>query len=818
MNYHLNRHGQNLGVLPLDEIVRRRMSGELNGSELAWREGMAQWEALDSVLRRDAPGSIPVAAPPAIQSVSRSKSTRLLLWILGVCAVLFIGGIVLFGFLVVGFVKEVRNEVLQATTETGDAVSIASEPLIWNTNTLTDADVTKLRNAFRARQWVGNYEQHGLHDKPWDADATRLMKLWSGEIEGNDSELQTRALAEKLLAAGCDDALVLTIAAVRAIERFEGESRLERALRAFEKSGYKAYPRLYAVATMANKASQRNHLARLDAEGIKHFEQMFKDGSLRGEDQEQMARYLIEGWGEKFFERNRTNALQILRDAGKDFEWLALVMEGEFHIIEAWRARGGGYANTVSSDGWDGFSGHLDLARNALTNAWNLRPDLVSAPRRMIYVSLGSSDLAEMREWFDRVTELQLDYSRAWADMRWGLRPRWHGSHEALLAFGAMAVDSGRFDTDVPRQMFECVNDVESELELPIGKHIYGRRDVWPDLELMYEGYIAEPARAAEQKGWRSAFAAAAFIAGKLDVSRAQLEALDWKPLNSSLKNWQVNLAAMPLEVAARTGPCARLVADAENNRNIGDLKSAVKIYNSLSDITNTDERTFAFSKLQLALLDQEQRLAKGEWIPLLPNHVNDGNWTITWGRPVQLAADTLALDCGPEGHLLYPRLRPGRDFEVRGEFEIVKTSNGDFQAGLVMGMPDCDSDFRSQAWYAFRIKRNKREGDIVSFSKAWTSTQVRKNVRLNADRNTFTFRLQNGKATATVNGVEVLTDANVPQEFDFPDENFHVGLGAYNDTNETTIRYRNMQIRQLQLRGNGQADQPFKLLEVDKN
>ena len=87
------------------------------------------------------------------------------------------------------------------------------------------------------------------------------------------------------------------------------------------------------------------------------------------------------------------------------------MLEGEYQIIEAWKARGGGYADTVADKGWQGFREHLAQARKCLTEAWRLRPDLPMAPSRMIYVSLGDSDIGEMRLWFDRTVAAQLDYA-----------------------------------------------------------------------------------------------------------------------------------------------------------------------------------------------------------------------------------------------------------------------------------------------------------------------------------------------------------------------------------------------------------------------
>ena len=149
--------------------------------------------------------------------------------------------------------------------------------------------------------------------------------------------------------------------------------------------------------------------------------------------------------------------------------------------------------------------------------------------------------------------------------------------------------------------------------------------------------------------------------------------------------------------------------------------------------------------------------------------------------------------------HLFYLRARVGQNFEVRGEFEVVSTSNGEFQAGLVMGVPDSDTEFKSGAWHGFRMKHNKTEGDVVVLSKGWATPRVTKKVALNTDRNAFTFRLVNGKVNATLNGKSVISNASLPSKLEFYGNNFYVGLGAFNDTNDTVIRYRNVQIRRLE-------------------
>ena len=248
----------------------------------------------------------------------------------------------------------------------------------------------------------------------------------------------------------------------------------------------------------------------------------------------------------------------------------------------------------------------MSMARTNLAKAWKLRPDLPIAPCRMIYVALSASDAEEMRLWFDRTIAAQIDYPRAWSEMRWGLRPRWHGSLEAMLALGKLAANTKRYDTDVPRKFFDVVKDIESEMQLEIGEHIYGREDIWPTMQQMYEGYVAEPSDSQRRPGWRSSYAVAAYFAGKYDLAKGQLELLNWKPAAYSLNGWRTDLSLMALEVAARTGPSGSKVEAAESNYRRQDVPGALSRYEELKSSAGEDERTRQFVLHRLATLEIE--------------------------------------------------------------------------------------------------------------------------------------------------------------------------------------------------------------------
>jgi len=802
MTYRMRRQGEDLGVFSLEELRRRRESGELTGSEYIQAEGKADWQPLDLVLQQ----GYRVVPPPLPPSVSKSHPSQGLVWFLVVGGgIFFILFATFFFYLVINFQRGFQAAINSGRAQRSlnqssrEGVTAAGKPVTWTTNTLTERDVQKRAREFRLRQWLESYEQRGRHNPASDAEVEQFIRVWIDRNYGGPEATNTLSLeAESDRLANdpnCTDSLALTVAADNSIEIFEAIHRFERAMDAFPDSHHKAYPRLYASVRITRFLSDHpERIAALDASSLKLLGNCFADGSFLPGDQQEIGEIFVDGWGSRLFKRNEAAICQIVHQAGPAYQWLALTLDGERDINEAWKARGSGYANTVTAEGWRGFSEHLAEARKLLTEAWNLEPDWPLAPCRMMTVALGDSGADEMRVWFDRTLSAQVDYPEAWSEMRWGLRPRWYGSETAMLALGRTAINTGRFDTDVPRKFFDCVADVESEQELHPGRHIYGRADIWPEFQRMYQGYIAAPSQLPFRSGWRSSYAIVAYFAGKYDVAAEQLKALNWKLEPQNLTGWGTDLSLMPLEVAARTGPLGKKIAMAESSYRNGDLATALRLFTDLQVATNADERTREFVQIRLASFAMEQRLQKGEWVDFTPSQNDDPGWVCSRGKIQRLPDGTLEVQSGPEGHFIFSRARIGANFEIRGEFDVVRSSTKYFQAGLVMGTPDVDA----YTFHAFRIKRHQQEGDIACFARGWGLRQIQQRVKLNDGYNSFDFRLDRGHITASVNGDEVFKDAVPKETIDTPDEDMRAGLGAFNDTNDTVIRYRHIQIRKL--------------------
>jgi hypothetical protein len=805
MDYHLSRDGNELGIFPLEELHRRRVAGELTGAEFVWCKGMAQWEPLDGVLQQQRPPGVrPVwSAPPAKPKVSPFLLVLAAVMLLVcLCGLVFIGGTA---------VKRARRlpealGLFDQARESGPSgaspLALVSQPILWKSNAVTAAEVKVRGSEFRVRQYLQGYQLRGERAPGCDELCQGFLENWLAANFGGALHTNLPPLPElsDQLAANpdCRDPLVLAVSALLCGDLHEQGQRYERAVQGFESSKHLAYPKFFATVSLADNLvqlqSQYARVARLDALALQRLREAFEDGSLRPGDQAELGEIFLNGYGAQFFNRSHARVTTLVKERGEDFKWLALVLEGESEINEAWRLRGNGYANTVTTQGWQGFTAQLTLADRALTQAWRLHPELPLAPSRMITVSLGRAGLPEMRLWFDRTLAAQVDYAPAWKELRWGLRPRWFGDQESMLAFGITAVNTRHFETEVPWQLMASINDLEAELKPPAGTHLYGREDIWPHVQEMYEGYLAEPARPASLKFWRGHYAAVAYLAGKYSVAGGQLQGLDGRPDYANLSGWGVDMSVMPLEVAARTGPQAAIVAAAEAGRDRGDSAAALKEYRQLAADETLDAGTLAFARDRVATLELEARLQTGQWVDFLPADTNFTGWFIEQGECHLNPDHSLEVRSGESGHLLFCRARLGREFEVRGQIEAVQTSNRAFQGGLVMGLPQLTDN----NWYSFRIKRNPVEGDIASFARHWTKPESVGHLIQAGLTNTFEFRYQNGRAGATVDGQPVLTDVPPPAQINVAADEFYLGLGAFNDQNHTTIRYRDVQVRLL--------------------
>lgn len=110
----------------------------------------------------------------------------------------------------------------------------------------------------------------------------------------------------------------------------------------------------------------------------------------------------------------------------------------------AWKARGGGWARDVTSEGWEGYRKSGDACRAAFGEAMALKP----YPEPVYcFISLGpfGDDI------FTSATLAQLDFPNLYREYLWyTCFPRWGGSHGKMKAFAERCYATKRHDSMVP--------------------------------------------------------------------------------------------------------------------------------------------------------------------------------------------------------------------------------------------------------------------------------------------------------------------------------------------------------------------------------
>ena len=720
---------------------------------------------------------------------TREGGNRTLLWFTLVLA------LVTAAMAVAAYLKRPARAVPEAAT----AVAIVAQPIPRQVGGRTVADEKKENRAFFTRVWTEGYEKRADRGTPKDAEYLALLNAYVDSLSGDKTPADPdflRAESERIARdLACSEPLVLTVAALHCANLYDRQRMYQRALELYPQSRHLAYPQLFAAARLMGESKEKyDQEGELNVLAKKLIPRCFQDGSFTPEEQGEVAQVFIERWAEGVFSMDAEQVCDAVHGAGPGYKWLSLVLDGQRHIRDAWNARGGGYSDSVSPDAWHWFYKNLALARYSLVQAWDMDPKKPLPAERMMYVALGDTGVAEMKIWFNRALKAQIDYTPAWTLMRWGLRARWYGNPKSQLELGKQAVETGRFDTYAPFELIRCVWDTEADLGVAPGSHIYADPQIWPLLVRMFEGYIADPERTEAVSQWRSYYAAVAYMAGKLDVARAQLVALDWKFDTQRHYENSRDLSLMPPEVAALTGGSGAAVAVAEADAKAGRAADALKAYGVIAAEAK-NPRTKSFAGIRADQLQRVLDLKAGKWVSLLPTSTADPNWVFSIGSAEKADEESLLVRYGRAGHMLFSKTPIGQNFEVRGSFDIVSAPNKQFQAGLVMGIPN----FATYKWLSFRIKRHDLEGDLVSVGLGWSTQEVSQHVTLSDKTNSFLFRLSGGKFTAVLNGDTVYEDAVLPAQIGVSDENYRVGLGAFSDSDDTLIRYNAVQIRTVQ-------------------
>ncbi|MBI2266949.1 MAG: hypothetical protein HYU64_17585 [Armatimonadetes bacterium] len=130
-------------------------------------------------------------------------------------------------------------------------------------------------------------------------------------------------------------------------------------------------------------------------------------------------------------------------------EWLkaypeSLTARGDSYIDWAWAARGGGYGDTVSEEGWRFFNERIELTRKSLEEAEKYGRDPCLYMFLMTVARAKSLPREECEAAFRKATALDPDFYGSYMKMAEYLLPRWHGGPGEFERFAESATDMTR--------------------------------------------------------------------------------------------------------------------------------------------------------------------------------------------------------------------------------------------------------------------------------------------------------------------------------------------------------------------------------------
>ncbi|HXT12992.1 MAG TPA: hypothetical protein VN873_15630 [Candidatus Angelobacter sp.] len=368
--------------------------------------------------------------------------------------------------------------------------STPSERLAWHKNAL-----------------VKGYENYGRQNPKWDKPAKEALEQFA-EIRAGQGDLTAGASlvgysAQEALKAGCDDPLIKYL-----YGRFASDysthplsywqDLFRQAADGLENSGYSPLLKFYANDRTANVVwedrdqSKWQDVVKYRRAAMNDLAVALQDKSLPVDEVEAAGEALLDTIGQNDKEtKDAYDGIQGPLFQNWPHTAAAYYLKARFYYRFAWQARGGGYANSVTEEGWKGFKENLAIADAAYRKAWSLNPKDVRIPTQMIEMTVSEQlDRKEMEQWFQRAMRLNTNNYDACSEKLRYLRPEWYGSRDDMLAFGRECAASTTWGGRVPLILVDAHYDCAVSLPQEDRAAYWKQPDVWPDIQSSYEKFF----------------------------------------------------------------------------------------------------------------------------------------------------------------------------------------------------------------------------------------------------------------------------------------------------------------------------------------
>ena len=388
--------------------------------------------------------------------------------------------------------------ILVACSKTGSSKRVSPEAakqsrLDWDMNTM-----------------VGSYERIGKSELEWDGPATNALAEFaharSQSLEpGEDWVTIIRTNCDAAVQARCDDPMVrylyIRFAMSQTNSAMDFADAFYKTSDAMMNSSYPPILKFYATLAAIGQLHQayggnmnRETMGELTTQLTNNLVKILGDKTTPPEEvydachqiletfrgNKQLFDYIYSDAIEKPLSKNWTDASET---------WL---LKGEVAIDQAWQARGGGYADTVTPDGLKLFKQHLASADELLNHAWKLNPTDPRIAVKMMWVELGQSQGRDRMElWFNRAMELDPnDYDACNTKLLY-IEPKWYGSVDDMLGFGRECAQNTNWGGSVPLTLVDAHYDICNQyIDQSERTNYWKQPDVWDDIKSAYEQYF----------------------------------------------------------------------------------------------------------------------------------------------------------------------------------------------------------------------------------------------------------------------------------------------------------------------------------------
>jgi hypothetical protein len=431
-------------------------------------------------------------------------------------------------------------------------------------------------------------------------------------------------------------------------------------------------------------------------------------------------------------------------------EWAQLTLGGTVEVNRGWKARGGGYADTVTDEGWKKLASHLANGRELLVKAWTLNKNEPWAANMMMSVVLGSGggENETMFDWFERSVTARFNQSSAYSHLLGSVQPRWGGSYEQGMALGRAFLATKRFDTNVPLKYLNADNYLPDDGD-PAER--YAEPATAKEMVQLYEGLRDEPTRREEKEiwaGWLATFhwlardydkAGKAYLDVKTGLNPAVMRKLKLRKLEPAQVEGEIALASV--KQFERYQKAVATLEKGKPGEALTQIAAIEKIAGSKPNAALAAVRKAA---------EFERDIATGKPVPVRFDDAlagwtrRLGNWTADGGALLCKGSDYSASILAPG--------RAGGRFTVRGKVDIKCTDDCCRQFMIFPGMKLP----LAMAYGAYQKDKGPQSLAIHSDGREIPVTEAKATM---LEKNTFVFRVDGAKISMELNGSPVVKD-----------------------------------------------------------